>query len=83
MPTDGELLVRIDERLQTVQADVKEIKDTVSADHDALLMLTGKHETDIKDLEGKIRNASRWQGLATVIGTAIGSIFGFGSKLHR
>lgn len=80
MPTNGELLVRIDERLGTVQADVKQIKDVVSADHDALLVLTGKHETDVEMLKGKLRNSRMWQGLATVIGTAIGSIFGFANK---
>ena len=77
MPNNNELLMRIDERLQTVQGDVKEIKDVVSADHDALLVLTGKHATDVERLEGKIRSSRVWQGIATVIGTAIGSIFGF------
>lgn len=77
MPNNNELLVRIDERLGTVQADVKEIKEVVSADHDALLVLTGKHETDVEMLEGKIKHSRIWQGVATVVGTAIGSIFGF------
>ena len=80
MPTNGELLVRIDERLTTVQADVKEIKNVVSADHDALLVLTGKHDTDVERLEGKIKNTNIWQGLGSVIGTVIGSIFGFANK---
>lgn len=74
---DHDLLVRIDEGLQTVQRDVTEIKDVVSADHDALLVLTGKQQTDVERLEGKIRSSRVWQGIATVIGTAIGSIFGF------
>lgn len=77
MPTNGELLVRIDERLTAVQVDVKEIKEVVSADHDALLVLTGKHDTDVERLEGKIRSTRVWQGVVTIIGTAIGSIFGF------
>ena len=80
MPTNGELLARIDERTQTIQADVKEIKDTVSADHDALLVLTGKHETDVAHLKGQIKATNIWQGVATAIGTAIGSVFGFANK---
>ena len=80
MPTNGELLVRIDERLERVQADVHEIKDVVSADHDALLVLTGTQATDVAKLEGKIRNTNIWQGLGSVIGTVIGSIFGFANK---
>ena len=77
MPTNGELLVRIDERLQTVQADVVDIKKTFSVDHDALLRLAGKHDTDVEELKGKIKNTNIWQGIATLIGTAIGSFFGF------
>lgn len=77
MPTNGELLVRIDERTRTTQADVAEIKEVVRADHDALLMLTGKHDVDIKELEGKIKATRIWQSVATIIGTAIGSVFGF------
>lgn len=77
MPTNGELLVRIDERLQTVQGDVAEIKKTVGVDHDALLTLAGKHDTDVKDLEGKIKATNIWQGIATLVGTAVGSFFGF------
>ena len=80
MPTNGQLLARIDERTQTIQADVGEIKKVVGEDHDALLRLAGKHETDVKDLEGKIRNTNIWQGLGAVIGTVIGSIFPFGHK---
>ena len=80
MPTNGELLVRIDERLQTVQADVVDIKKTVSIDHDALLRLAGKHDTDVEELKGKIKNTNIWQGLGSVIGTVIGSIFGFANK---
>ena len=80
MPTNGELLVRIDERLERVQADVHEIKDVVGADHDALLVLTGKQATDVATLEGKIRNTNIWQGLGSVIGTVIGSIFGFANR---
>lgn len=80
MPNDNELLVRIDERLQTVQGDVKEIKDVVSADHDALLVLTGKQETDVAHLKGQIKATNIWQGVATAFGTAIGSIFGFANK---
>lgn len=80
MPTNGELLVRIDERLERVQVDVHEIKDVVSADHDALLVLTGKHETDVAHLKGQIKATNIWQGVATAIGTAIGSIFGFVNK---
>jgi hypothetical protein len=74
---DHDLLVRIDEGLQTVQRDVTEIKDVVQADHDALLVLTGRHETDVEKLKGQIKATRIWQGVATVIGTAIGSIFGF------
>lgn len=77
MPNNNELLVRIDERLGTVQADVKEIKEVVSADHDALLVLTGKHETDVAHLKGQIKATNIWQGVATAIGTAIGAFFGF------
>lgn len=80
MPTDGELLVRIDERLQTVQGDVSEIKKVVSIDHDALLRLAGKHDTDVEELRGKIKATRIWQGVATVIGTAIGTVFGFANK---
>lgn len=80
MPTNGELLVRIDERTQTTQADVAEIKEVVRADHDALLVLTGKQATDVARLEGKIRNTNIWQGLGTAIGTVIGSIFGFANR---
>jgi len=79
-PTNNQLLARIDERMEAVQADVKEIKEVVTADHDALLVLTGKHETDVERLEGKIRNTNIWQGLGSVIGTVIGSIFGFANK---
>ena len=77
---DHDLLVRIDEGLQTVQRDVTEIKDVVSADHDALLVLTGKHETDIAHLKGQIKATNIWQGVATAIGTAIGTMFGFANK---
>lgn len=80
MPTNGELLIRIDERLQTVQTDVKEIKEVVGTDHDALLVLTGKQQTDVARLEGKIKSSRIWQGIATIIGTAIGSVFGFANK---
>ncbi len=80
MPTNGELLVRIDERTQTTQIDITEIKEVVRADHDALLMLAGKQATDVARLEGKIRNTNIWQGLATAIGTVIGSIFGFANR---
>ena len=80
MPNNNELLVRIDERLQTVQGDVKDIKDVVQADHDALLVLAGKQKTDVAKLEGKIRNSRIWQGVATIIGTAVGSIFGFANR---
>ena len=80
MPTDGQLLARIDERTQTIQADVGEIKKVVGEDHDALLRLAGKHDTDIEELKGKIRNTNIWQGLGAVIGTVIGSIFPFGHK---
>lgn len=80
MPNNDELLARIDERVETIQKDVTEIKDVVRADHDALLVLTGKHDTDVERLDGKIRNSRIWQGVATIIGTAIGSIFGFANK---
>lgn len=78
MPTnDHDLLVRIDAGLITVQADVAQIKDVIQADHDALLVLTGRHETDVEKLKGQIKATRIWQGIATVIGTAIGAIFGF------
>lgn len=80
MPTNGELLVRIDERTQTTQLDVAEIKEVVRADHDALLVLAGKQATDVARLEGKIRNTNIWQGLGTAIGTIIGSIFGLANR---
>ena len=77
MADDHDLLVSINVTLGTVKDDVKDIKETVSADHDALLVLTGKQATDVAKLEGKIRNTNIWQGLGSVIGTVIGSIFGF------
>lgn len=80
MPTNGELLVRIDERLQTVQSDVAEIKQSVGVDHDALLTLTGKHDTDVEMLKGQIKNTNIFQGVATFLGTIVGSIFPFGHK---
>lgn len=80
MPTNDELLARIDERTQTIQADVTQIKDVVRADHDALLVLAGKHDTDVEELRGKIRATNIWQGVATAIGTAIGTMFGFANK---
>jgi len=42
--------------------------------------LQGQHNTDVKMLEGKIRNSRIIQSIATVIGTEIGSMFG-GHKL--
>ena len=80
MPTNGQLLARIDERTQTIQADVGEIKKVVGEDHDALLRLAGKHETDVAHLKGQIKATNIWQGVATAIGTAIGSVFGFANK---
>jgi len=80
MPTNGELLVRIDERTQTTQADVADIKQVMSADHDALLRLAGKHDKDVEELKGKIKNTNIWQGLGTALGTFIGSLFAFGNK---
>jgi len=79
-PTNGELLVRIDERLQTVQSDVQEIRDVVTADHDALLVLTGKQQADVEMLKGKIKATNIWQGLGTFFGTIVGSVFPFVNK---
>ena len=76
-PTNGELLARIDQKVQTIEKDVGEIKSIVSTDHDALLRLAGKQKTDVERLKGQIRVTNIWQGLASVIGTAIGSFFGF------
>jgi len=80
MANDHDLLIRIDGCVQAVQADVKEIKAVMSADHDALLVLTGKQQTDVEMLKGKIKNTNIWQGLGTAIGTFIGSLFAFGNK---
>lgn len=80
MPTDGELLARIDERGQADHELLVKIDARGQSDHDAILVLAGKHDTDIEELKGKIRNTNIWQGLGSVIGTVIGSLFGFANK---
>lgn len=77
MPTNGELLARIDERGQADHKLLVKIDERTQVDHDAILVLAGKHDADVEELRGRIRATNIWQGVATVIGTAIGSIFGF------
>ena len=80
MPTDGELLARIDERGQADHELLVKIDARTQVDHDAILRLAGKHNADVEELKGKIRNTNIWQGLGVMIGTAIGSILPFGHK---
>lgn len=78
--TNDQLLARIDERGQADHELLVKIDKRTEVDHDAILVLAGRHDADVEELKGKIRNSRIWQGLATVIGTAIGSIFGFANK---
>jgi len=42
MPTNGDLLARIDERTLHIQGDVTEMKDMLFVDHDRLGKVEGK-----------------------------------------
>ena len=80
MATNGELLARIDERGQADHDLLVKIDKRTEVDHDAILVLAGRQQADVKELEGKIKATNIWQGVATAIGTAIGSFFGFANK---
>jgi len=78
--TNGELLARIDERGQADHELLVKIDKRTEVDHDAILVLAGKHDADVEELKGKIRNTNIWQGLGTAIGTFLGTLFAFTDK---
>ena len=55
--SDREMLIRIEERLKTVQSDIKSIFKTLEGNgKEGLTNMTNRHDSEIQDLSDDIKN---------------------------
>lgn len=75
--TDRELLIRIDERLKSVERQITAIQSTSipPSEHAQLLLVTKDHERRLDTLESFKLKVGIWIGIAGAVGGLVVSIF--------